>query len=872
MLKKFLRSIITPPLNLSNIRGQAMVIFALAIPTFMLLLGVGMDLGWYYLNVSRLQNAADAAALAGARTIINSNSGKLKDLAPVLVQKLPADNGLTDDGEPKVETDTETETTQTSTESEQGTTITYTETTTTTTTTISKTQLEDLDWTDGDTTARNYTVKNIGTTQNVQTDEDETANLIIDNWSLFKSPSDKQVETDLRLVKVNGEFYYIVKLGENIKHFFLSGWFGGMDAKVVAIAQLVPKDQVVVNTSTEYKTWKEFIAKVREIINDNVIVGNWEVQDKYKDISGGSYTITLKAGDYLIDSSGHVVVDEDGNPVINEVEGKKITLTRAGKFYLTFGSDYYTGAWNHFQDFYNHYYLGDLYRKQMVVIKDDVIYEEDSNGVDIIDRNGTKGTITSYGKGKYGESSSVAATVASINTDASSSGYNPKHDGSEKKTYQDGISANDNKGDSKGLGYPFTWKRLDSINIDFRPEVKLSDKWLSEDWDLECGFDGVTTVHNQFETSGIEANKIRFDYVKRLRIHTSMNFEDPYKVRPDVDTEAEPDVLWARIESEPILNKPDVTDSSNLAGLSSIVSTENLNSVNQIILNFNQSNYNTNDQRYRPVIIFYDGPETYDNVLASYKAKPDIELEPNNSAAVLHRKSKPVIVNLNADFRGILYAPNSPVVVIGDHKDDFEGFIVAKKYMELKDDDDFISAEEYLSNNNQSDLIYTYAYRYFNNANRQYEYTREVNSDGTVQYRDLGGTKISGSVKKDTDAYRLKVYYDINEKETDPAKKKRYYKIYGKKAGATTSEIKAAAKSAANTYETINGMKYIKVIEENGIDMYVNDYGEIQFEDLPNPTKPWKCGVYDNFGRTDFTTHKYKVAPTSAENMLLSDE
>ena len=161
--------------------------------------------------------------------------------------------------------------------------------------------------------------------------------------------------------------------------------------------------------------------------------------------------------------------------------------------------------------------------------------------------------------------------------------------------------------------------------------------------------------------------------------------------------------------------------------------------------------------------------------------------------------------------------------------------------------------------------------RYFNNANRQYEYTRgKENADGTVNYIDLGGTKVSGSVKKDTDAYRLKVYYDINEEETDPAKKKRYYKIYGKKAGATTSEIKAAAKSAANTYETINGMKYIKVIEENGIDMYVNDYGEIQFEDLPNPTKPWKCGVYDNFGRTDFTTYDYHVNETSADNMLLS--
>ena len=97
MLKNFFRSHL---LKLLNIRGQAMVFFALLIPLLFLFVGVGLDLGWYYLNVSRLQNAADAAAVAGARKIIDSNSGKLKDLMPMLVEQLPEDNGLTDDGEP----------------------------------------------------------------------------------------------------------------------------------------------------------------------------------------------------------------------------------------------------------------------------------------------------------------------------------------------------------------------------------------------------------------------------------------------------------------------------------------------------------------------------------------------------------------------------------------------------------------------------------------------------------------------------------------------------------------------------------------------------------------------------------------------------
>jgi len=43
-----------------------MLLFAFLIPVFIFALGAGLDFGWYYLNVSRLQNAADAAVVAGA--------------------------------------------------------------------------------------------------------------------------------------------------------------------------------------------------------------------------------------------------------------------------------------------------------------------------------------------------------------------------------------------------------------------------------------------------------------------------------------------------------------------------------------------------------------------------------------------------------------------------------------------------------------------------------------------------------------------------------------------------------------------------------------------------------------------------------------
>ena len=47
-------------------RGQVLALYVVLIPFLFLFVGVGLDLGWYYLNVSRLQNAADAAVLAGA--------------------------------------------------------------------------------------------------------------------------------------------------------------------------------------------------------------------------------------------------------------------------------------------------------------------------------------------------------------------------------------------------------------------------------------------------------------------------------------------------------------------------------------------------------------------------------------------------------------------------------------------------------------------------------------------------------------------------------------------------------------------------------------------------------------------------------------
>ena len=178
-----------------------------------------------------------------------------------------------------------------------------------------------------------------------------------------------------------------------------------------------------------------------------------------------------------------------------------------------------------------------------------------------------------------------------------------------------------------------------------------------------------------------------------------------------------------RIESEPMLYHPDVQHEGEAPRIDSAA----LNSVNQIIINANYSNYDTDDKKYRPFIIFYDGPEHY---------------EENKEI----RASKPLILNLNVPWRGVLYAANSPVVVIGDARDQFSGFVVAKEYHRLAKDSDFIEG----------------GYRYFNNAYRQTEYFQ--NADGS--FADAKGNVA-------TPNFTLPVYY----LKDDTEQKTRYYKV-----------------------------------------------------------------------------------------------
>lgn len=172
----------------------------------------------------------------------------------------------------------------------------------------------------------------------------------------------------------------------------------------------------------------------------------------------------------------------------------------------------------------------------------------------------------------------------------------------------------------------------------------------------------VTTNGDVASTSGLKWNKYATTESLSQRIYGLINYDKPHEVRAD---KGQPDPLYAMIESEP---------------MNAGIGTYATSSVHQIIININTSNtaYTLENigtdsdgnkvykkvYKYRPMLFFYEGPE---------------DLNGNTGG---DRASLPVILNLQADFRGVLFAPNSPVVVIGNGHS-FEGMVIAKSFVEL---------------------------------------------------------------------------------------------------------------------------------------------------------------------------------------------
>ncbi|MBQ6297923.1 MAG: hypothetical protein IJK81_09610 [Selenomonadaceae bacterium] len=220
-------------------------------------------------------------------------------------------------------------------------------------------------------------------------------------------------------------------------------------------------------------------------------------------------------------------------------------------------------------------------------------------------------------------------------------------------------------------GKIYSEQEVDAINIDFNQDFEVTSA-VSKDWDIRqpTTVDGATVKYINMD--GWSAN-----YGYDMRIQGLINLNGSWQNRnlmdSDTSNDTTADPLWARIEADPMWSKGVAWNSSGQTSL---------NSVHQMIINVNTDNTDTKVvkdadgkdvtvYKYRPFVIVYMGPETNET----------------NSTV---RQSQPVILNLNEDFNGILYAPNSPVIINGNgHK--LTGFVIAQEYLFLKTDADFIS-------------------------------------------------------------------------------------------------------------------------------------------------------------------------------------
>ncbi len=216
-------------------RGQAAVFYAFLIPTLFLCVGVGIDLGWYYLNVSRLQNAADAAVLAGAWKLVEDD----KTMRDYFVDGLTTEPSSVRD-----ENYYSSFNVDTGEVDEQGNVIIDR------INLAKKNGLEISELQQGKREARSYATENLydvaGEHATIK-DEKKVANEWTKNKNvtfsatLFTRNLDADRERFSDIVSI-GFRYYKVELTEKIAHLFMPGWFDPMDAKVVAWAVIKPRD------------------------------------------------------------------------------------------------------------------------------------------------------------------------------------------------------------------------------------------------------------------------------------------------------------------------------------------------------------------------------------------------------------------------------------------------------------------------------------------------------------------------------------------------------------------------------------------------------------------------------------------------------
>lgn len=265
-----------------------------------------------------------------------------------------------------------------------------------------------------------------------------------------------------------------------------------------------------------------------------------------------------------------------------------------------------------------------------------------------------------------------------------------------------------------------------------------------------------------------------------------------------------PDPLYVHIESEPVHDglgfKKNADGSVQFDANGNPIREigNQASSVHQVIINLNVPNTGKYDSgkyagayRDRPVFFYYTGSEKVDQ----------------NSHV---RDSLPVIINFNADFRGIFFFPNSPVVINGNVKN-FKGYVIAKEFVMLK------------------------------------TYEKETYSDDITR----GGDFVHDEEND--------VYYDISTKTSAPTTMIKddpeFTKITYTQNGQTVEKYIHISKSDLETYRlteeeviAVNSNDWYKADEAGTADSFAKEKGYIKVDYYSSPNKdgstwPTKVGT-----------------------------
>lgn len=365
--------------------------------------------------------------------------------------------------------------------------------------------------------------------------------------------------------------------------------------------------------------------------------------------------------------------------------------------------------------------------------------------------------------------------------------------------------------------------KKDDLFIDFQAELQSATK--NTDLDLK-----------NFDTAGTYSygwiygdNSQNFN-----RIHVPIEIADVYPISEhntnNIQREA-PDPLYAFIEQDTIATQVTRSDGKQF-------SRNQMNTVRQLIINVavtNTQKDSSGEYLNRPIVFFYEGPEKAD--------------ETDTDAGGKHiRDSKPVILNLFADFRGIVFAPNSPVCINGNGFK-WEGFAVGSDFCRLKTGDEYVAvtynSKTYYVNENNLKSGSKHDGNIYVTWKKANYYVNEVHLRRKTD-SDYDKYQYPYTATRNGETYYLDSIYNLfteQNKDNDIEVKYNGRKYYIPQTALLTKVTEEAVTfkenatiDLSNEVATFNSKKAItysdKTVTCQVNEMYVDQRGEVQFAEL----------------------------------------